>query len=86
MQNAFMATKPDKTGDPASPAKVERVQDFFLEPLPVPDAHESNGETVWGMWENSLEAQKEQDPAWVETAFESTVLIPIEEPVDRTKK
>ena len=57
MQNSFVA----KPLDP--PKSVDRkpagTHDFSLEPLPVPDATESNTDTAWGLWEHTLKAHEE---------------------------
>lgn len=57
MQNAAMATPPDKfkTAAPQSAAA-----DAFLDPLPVPDASESSTDTAWGLWENTLRAHQDE--------------------------
>jgi hypothetical protein len=54
MQNSVVAKPPE----PPKPIvrKPAVVQDFFLEPLPVPDATESESDTVWGLWEHSLKS------------------------------
>ena len=62
MQNSAMATPPDKS----------KSADFFLDPLPVPEATESNTDTAWGLWENTLrahedEAQKDAPPDFQDT-------------------
>ncbi|RFO95967.1 hypothetical protein DIC66_16205 [Rhodoferax lacus] len=55
MQNGAVAKPPE----PPKPAdrKPAVAHDFSLDPLPVPDATESNTDTVWGLWEHTLQAQ-----------------------------
>ena len=57
MQNAPVVTANKKTADLPS---GQKSHDFLLDPLPVPEAIESDGDTVWGLWEDSLEEQKGQ--------------------------
>lgn len=46
--------KPDK---PVPKPPIEL--DPFLDSLPQPDVIESNTDTAWGLWENTLKAQDE---------------------------
>lgn len=43
-----------KAADP----KPVAAQDFLLDPLPVPDATESNTDTAWGLWEYTLQSRE----------------------------
>jgi hypothetical protein len=57
MQNSAVAKPPEI---PKSPDRKPAVaHDFSLEPLPVPDATESNTDTAWGLWEHTLKAHEE---------------------------
>jgi hypothetical protein len=54
--------KTEKPKDsPAKPARTT-VYDPLLDPLPTPEVTESDGDTIWGLWESSLnpEAQDTQ--------------------------
>jgi hypothetical protein len=67
MQNSTVATSPDKSKPADSKPPSQPDHDFFLDPLPVPDATESNTDTAWGLWEHTLrsyeeEAQKPPEP------------------------
>ena len=42
-------------------AKPAAAHDFLLDPLPVPDATESNTDTAWGLWEHTLKTLDEPD-------------------------
>ena len=55
MQNAPVVTSNKNAGDALSSAKSH---DFMLDPLPVPEAVESDTDTAWGLWEDTLEEQK----------------------------
>ena len=59
MQNSGVA-KPPKSSDSFSVPgrKPAAAPDYFLEPLPVPDATESNTDTAWGLWEHSIQAHE----------------------------
>lgn len=61
MQNAAMVTRSDKPKDFAAPRTPVRSQDFSLDPLPVPDAVESDTDTAWGLWESTLHAHDDTD-------------------------
>ena len=53
MQNSAVATPPDRS-KPSD--RKPAAHDFSLDPLPVPDATESNTDTAWGLWEHTLQA------------------------------
>ena len=59
MQNGGVA-KPSKPSDsfPTPGRKPAAAPDYFLEPLPVPDATESNTDTAWGLWEHSVQTHE----------------------------
>jgi hypothetical protein len=59
MQNSVVATPPDRSNSPAR--KPAAAHDFSLDPLPVPDATESNTDTAWGLWEHTLKSMDEPD-------------------------
>jgi len=68
MQNSAVATIPDKS-KPVDSAPAPLVEhDFFLDPLPVPHAVESNTDTAWGLWENTLRSYEEDAPERLEDA------------------
>ena len=76
MQNAAMVTRSDKPKDFAAPHKPVRSQDFSLDPLPVPDAVESDTDTAWGLWESTLHADDDSGAdasADVPPSFDDTV-------------
>ena len=58
MQNAAVAISHDssKPGD----RKPAPAHDSFFDPLPVPEATESDTDTAWGLWEHTL--QGGEDP------------------------
>ena len=60
MQNAAMVTRSDKPKDFAAPRASARAHDFSMDPLPVPDAVESDSDTAWGLWEHTLQAHDDQ--------------------------
>ena len=73
MQNRPMATSSDHPKNPLPPKASARALDFSLEPLPVPEAIESDSDTAWGLWEHTLQAHEnasvapEPDNAYEET-------------------
>jgi len=61
---------PDKKPKP-SPTGTDRPKayDYLLDPVPVPEAVESDSDTAWGLWELSLADENHADkPASNETA------------------
>ncbi len=59
MQNGAVATPPDRS---KSSDRKPAARDFSLDPLPVPDATESNTDTAWGLWEHTLKSLEEPIP------------------------
>jgi len=53
-----MATKSDKLFPTPPSAEKTRAHDFYLDPLPVPEAIESDSDTAWGLWEHSLQGSE----------------------------
>jgi len=50
-----MATKPEKPKSSAS-TTASRVPDYLLDPVPVPDVVESDSDTAWGLWQDSVQS------------------------------
>lgn len=74
MQNAAMATPPDKSKFPAPPKAPARAHDFSFDPLPVPEAIESDSDTAWGLWEHTLHAHDAPEPSpEQDTAYDETI-------------
>jgi hypothetical protein len=51
-----MPFKSDKPKPAATGQAGARLPDYLLEPLPLPDVVESDTDTAWGRWEESLKA------------------------------
>jgi hypothetical protein len=65
--------KPPERPKAADDKPAAPRHDFSLDPLPVPDATESDGDTAWGLWQQTLQANDEAaDPP--HTDFADTVL------------
>lgn len=62
-----MATKPEKPKSATQPTG-SRSSDYSLDPLPVPDALESDSDTAWGLWQDSVQTLDAQN-----THFDATV-------------
>jgi hypothetical protein len=73
MQNSVMATPPDKSKPAETRRDTSVASDHFLDPLPVPDATESNTDTAWGLWEHTLRAHEDELKKDVEPDFQDTV-------------
>jgi hypothetical protein len=86
VQNTPVATSPDNS-NPANRKPVAKpAQDFFLDPLPVPDATESSTDTAWGLWEHTLKSYEDeaQKPAGIEQpGFEDTEVSGLTPPRDK---
>ncbi len=53
--------KPEKPKTPPPPPLVRGSSyDALLEPLPVPDVVESDSDTAWGLWEDSLHPRNDE--------------------------
>lgn len=69
MQNSPVAKPPAQPQAADKPALSKN--DFSLEPLPVPDATESDTDTAWGLWQQTLQSQEEDSAP---SDFADTVL------------
>ncbi|MDE2417497.1 MAG: hypothetical protein KGN32_06795 [Burkholderiales bacterium] len=49
-----MSKKPEKPKSERSPSA--RVPDYLLDPVPVPDVVESDSDTAWGLWQDSVQS------------------------------
>jgi hypothetical protein len=87
MQNVPVATYPDKS-NPANRNPVARAaHDFFLDPLPVPDATESSTDTAWGLWEHTVQSYAESGQNLADAAqpgFEDTEVSALVPPPDES--
>ena len=86
MQNMAVATTSDNSNPSNRKPPVKPAHDFFLDPLPVPDATESSTDTAWGLWEHTLksyddEAQKPEDVD--QPSFEDTEVSGLTPPQDK---
>jgi hypothetical protein len=66
MQNRCVPKFPFSSKAPASKAALPQpasAPELFPDPLPVPDATESNTDTVWGLWEHSLQSDGDAELA-----------------------
>jgi hypothetical protein len=75
VQNIGVATTPDNSDPSKRKPRTKPAQDFFLDPLPVPDATESSTDTAWGLWEHTLRGYEEaaqNAPDTVQPGFEDT--------------
>ena len=62
-----MATKPERPKSSTS-SQGSRSSDYLLDPVPVPEALESDSDTAWGLWQDSVQSLDAQD-----TTFDATV-------------
>ena len=49
----IMIKKPENS-KPVQPA-TSRTPDYLLDPVPVPDVVESDSDTAWGLWQDSVQ-------------------------------
>ncbi len=52
--------KPDNSRPPGFKSSTYRSLDSLLDPIPEPEVVESDSDTAWGRWEDSLQAFEEQ--------------------------
>ena len=81
MQNTAVATTPEKPNPADRKPLAKPDHDFFLDPLPVPDATESNTDTAWGLWEHTLRSYEEEaqnPPDAKPTEFADTIPAPLQ--------
>ena len=62
-----MATKPERPKS-ATPSQGSKSPDYLLDPVPVPEASESDSDTAWGLWHDSVQSLDAHD-----TTFDATV-------------
>lgn len=87
MQNTPVSATPDNSNPFNRKPHSKPAQDFFLDPLPVPEATESSTDTAWGLWEHTLRDYEEeaQKPAETEEpGFEDTEVSTVIPPLDKT--
>ena len=76
MQNNAMATTPEKPKTDKPKASSTSARDYFLDPVPVPEATESSTDTAWGLWEHTLQAfEKEMQKEAQQTDFQDTMAL-----------
>jgi hypothetical protein len=69
-----MATSSDKSKNPFPTKAPTQTHDFSFDPLPVPDAIESDSDTAWGLWEHTLQAHDAPDTAIEsDTVYDETI-------------
>ena len=73
MQNSAVA-KPPERPKPADSKPAPVAPDFSLDPLPVPDATESDTDTAWGLWQQTLQAHEDSGDTVPHTDFADTIM------------
>ncbi|MBC7919108.1 MAG: hypothetical protein H7Y28_15000 [Rhodoferax sp.] len=54
--------KPEKPQNPGAPKPSSgKPYDALLDPLPLPDVVESDSDTAWGLWQDSLHSHEDGD-------------------------
>lgn len=54
--------KPEKTQNPGAPKPGSgKAYDALLDPLPLPEVVESDSDTAWGLWQDSLQSHDDED-------------------------
>lgn len=72
--------KPEKPQNPGAPKPTTgRPYDALLDPLPLPDVVESDSDTAWGLWQDSLQAHDDEADAAPakDQAYDDTVPMDI---------
>jgi len=53
--------KPEKPQSPVAPKPSPgKPYDALLDPLPLPDVVESDSDTAWGLWQDSLQPREDE--------------------------
>ena len=75
--------KPEKTQLPgATKTSPAKPYDALLDPLPLPDVVESDSDTAWGLWQDSLHTGDDADAAAAapkDPSYDDTVPMDISE-------
>lgn len=68
-----MAKKSETPKSP-TPAAAGLVPDYLLDPVPVPDVVESDSDTAWGLWQDSVQSLDVADTrALGDSVFDRTI-------------
>jgi hypothetical protein len=87
MQNRTMVTRSNKPREPAPPRTPPSEPDFSMDPLPVPEAVESDSDTAWGLWQDTVQAHNAGTAApKPPSEFDDTVPAPLFENPPSTPK
>lgn len=66
--NFFKSTKPPPTpGHKASPSTQPAGPDLRFEPLPLPEVVESDSDTSWALWQDSVNPHEEEAASYKDT-------------------
>jgi hypothetical protein len=79
--------KPEKPNNPGAPKPNSgKPYDALLDPLPLPDVVESDSDTAWGLWQDSLQSHDDDDlpaaPA-KDQAYDDTAPMDLTDPDHR---
>ena len=56
--------KPEKPQNPGAPKPAAgKSYDSLLDPLPLPDVVESDSDTAWGLWQDSVQSGGDGTPS-----------------------
>lgn len=76
--------KPEKPQNPGAPKTSSgKPYDALLDPLPLPDVVESDSDTAWGLWQNSLQTDDGDDlpaPPPKDPSYDDTVPMDLTDP------
>jgi hypothetical protein len=77
--------KPKKLGLPKQSSG--KPYDALLDPLPLPDVVESDSDTAWGLWQDSMQSNDETISAVPakDQAYDDTVPLDLGESIDPPK-
>ena len=86
----MLQMKPEKPQNPGAPKPSSgRPYDALLDPLPLPDVVESDSDTAWGLWQDSLHTHEDEElpaaPPTKDQAYDDTVPMDITELAPKPK-
>ena len=78
--------KPEKPSAPAPKPGPAKPFDSLLDPLPLPEVVESDSDTAWGLWQDSLQTGDDAQASHVkDQAYDETAPMGLFEPVSPKK-
>ena len=75
--------KPEKPQDSGTPRpSANKAYDALLDPLPLPEVIESDSDTAWGLWQDSIQPSDDKGPnsEFKDQAYDDTAPLDLTDP------